>query len=204
MGSFALITATILLAALFLSTAVPDTRGEVIPPPKLSVVLYGETVGGRQVFSRTQLLIPEVPLQLTVTFHNNDTMDHTFTINDVNGTKLINTGLVAPGQNATLNFTVVTMARIVLSNGTSFVPEPSGSGIRFYCVPHGGAGMVGLISLASLPAAVPEKGILLRAYWIGIIGIAVTLVWVGIVYYVIKSSSRHFVDHSEHVRKGLP
>ena len=95
------------------------------------------------------------------------------------------------------------LGRIGLSNGTSFVPEPSGSGIRFYCTVHP-VTMVGLISLASLPAAVPEKGILLRAYWIGIIGIAVTLVWVGIAYYVIKSSSRHFVDHSEHVRKGLP
>jgi hypothetical protein len=64
--------------------------------------------------------------------------------------------------------------------------------------------MVGQIALASLPAPTPEKGILLRAYWIGIIGIAVTLVWVGIAYYVIKSSSGHFKDHSEHVRKGLP
>jgi len=203
MRSFALITATILLVALFLSNTVPNGRAEAIPPPKLSVVLFGETVGGRQVFSRGQLLIPEVPLQLTVTFHNNDTMDHTFTINDVNGTPLINTGLVHAAQNATVNFTVVTMTRIGLSNGTSFVPEPSGSGIRFYCTVHP-VTMVGLISLASLPAAVPEKGILLRAYWIGIIGIAVTLVWVGIAYYVIKSSSRHFVDHSEHVRKGLP
>ncbi|SRR5712691_2170987 len=204
MRSFVLITATILLVALFLSSAVPIVRGETIPPPKLSVVLLGETVAGRQVFSRTQLLIPEVPLQLTITFHNNDTMNHTFTINDVNGTVRINTGPLLPGQNATLNFTVATMTRIVLSNGTSFVPEASGSGIRFYCIPHGGGGMVGQISLASLPAPTPEKGILLRAYWIGIIGIAVTLVWVGIAYYVIKSSSRHFVDHSEHVRKGLP
>jgi len=49
-----------------------------------------------------------------------------------------------------------------------------------------------------------EKGILLRAYWIGIIGIAATLLWVIISYFLIKSSSRHHTDHREHVRKGLP
>jgi hypothetical protein len=64
--------------------------------------------------------------------------------------------------------------------------------------------MQGRIVLASEQAPEAEKGILLRAYWIGIIGIAATLGWVGVSYFVIKSSSRHFTDHREHVRRGLP
>src|SRR2546421_338810 len=39
---------------------------------------------------------------------------------------------------------------------------------------------------------------------IGIIGIAATLAWTGISYFVIKSSSRHQKGHREHIRKGLP
>src|SRR2546430_1386147 len=68
------------------------------------------------------------------------------------------------------------------------------------------AGIAGRIALAGAPAGgqPAEKGILLRAYWIGIIGIAATLLWVIISYFLIKSSSRHHTDHREHVRKGLP
>ena len=90
-------------------------------------------------------------------------------------------------------------------NGTQFTPQPSpAGGILFYCIPHQTAGMVGRIALAGLAPPPVEKGILLRAYWIGLIGIAVTLLWVVISYYIIKSSSRHFKDHAEHVRRGLP
>src|SRR5256885_1736245 len=83
-------------------------------------------------------------------------------------------------------------------------PESSGQGIRWFCIPHRTAGMTGEILLAGLTAPTPEKGILIRAYWIGIIGIAATLAWTIISYFIIKSSSRHFKDHSEHLRKGLP
>ena len=106
--------------------------------------------------------------------------------------------------NAIVQKNVVTMTQILLTNGTRFAPEAGSNGILFFCIPHRGAGMTGQIVLASVPPAAAEKGILLRAYWIGIIGIAVTLAWTGITYFVIKSSSRHFVDHAEHVRKGLP
>jgi len=59
--------------------------------------------------------------------------------------------------------------------------------------------------MAGVSTAQPtEKGILLRAYWIGIIGIAATLLWTIISYFVIKTSSRHFRDHSEHARRGGP
>jgi hypothetical protein len=65
--------------------------------------------------------------------------------------------------------------------------------------------MVGQIRLASVSEGeVVDKGILLRAYWIGMIGIVSMLAWIGISYFIIKTSSRHFSDHREHVRKGLP
>lgn len=203
MRRIALIAATILLGALILPNALPSALGQAVPTPTLSLVVFGETTGGHQVFAPNQILLPQVPIRVLLTFHNNDTMDHSFTMNDVNGTRRINTDLVHPGQNVTLNFTVASMTQIAF-NGTTFIPEASGTGIRFYCVPHEGAGMVGQILLAGAPVPAQEKGILLRAYWIGIIGIAATLGWVGVSYYVIKSSSRHFADHKEHVRKGLP
>jgi hypothetical protein len=50
----------------------------------------------------------------------------------------------------------------------------------------------------------PEIGVFLRAYWIGLIGLAAMLVWTGITYFIIKGSSRHLRDHHDHIRKGLP
>src|SRR5207237_8482210 len=115
-------------------------------------------------------------------------------------------GLGCPGLDAALSCPVVPMTLSAYS-GTQFRPEPAaGGGIVFYCIPHRGTGMVGSIALAGALTAgtPPEKGILLRAYWIGIIGIAATLLWTIISYFLIKSSSRHFRDHREHVRRGLP
>ncbi|HEX9341524.1 MAG TPA: plastocyanin/azurin family copper-binding protein [Thermoplasmata archaeon] len=204
MRTFAIIIATFLIVALAPAAVLSTVRAQAVPTPTLTVFVFGETVGGKQVFAPAQILIPQVPVHLVVTFHNNDTMQHSFTMNDVNGTEKLSTNLVDPGLNVTVEFTVVTMTQILLTNGTRFAPEAGSNGILFFCIPHRGAGMTGQIVLASVPPAAAEKGILLRAYWIGIIGIAVTLAWTGITYFVIKSSSRHFVDHAEHVRKGLP
>ncbi len=204
MRTLALIMSTFLMVAVMAGVALPTAEAQVVPTPTLTVFVFGETVGGKQVFSPSQILIPQVPVHLVVTFHNNDTMQHTFSMSDVNGTLQVNTDYVNPAQNVTVEFTVVTMTQVALNNGTRFTPEAGANGILFYCIPHRGAGMTGQIVLASVAPPAAEKGILLRAYWIGIIGIAITLVWVGVTYFVIKSSSRHFVDHSEHVRKGLP
>ena len=204
MRSFALMVATSLL----LLTAVPILVAPpvlAVPVPRYTLTILGETNGTKQQFSQTLIAVSIVPIDLSITFHNNDTMGHSFTINDVNGTARINTGTLPPGVTKVLNFTVLSMTRIAY-NGTSFAPEvaPQG-GILFYCVPHRGAGMTGRIAMAGVSTAPPaEKGILLRAYWIGIIGIAATLLWTIISYFVIKSSSRHFRDHSEHVRRGGP
>jgi hypothetical protein len=205
MRSFALIVAT----SLVLLAAVPilaSPAAGAVPIPRFALTILGETVATKQQFSQTLIAVSVVPIELSVTFHNNDTMAHSFTIDDVNRTHRVDTGTLGAGQTKVLNFTVLSMTRI-LYNGTTFTPEvaPEG-GILFYCIPHRGAGMTGRIALAGVaaPTQAPEKGILLRAYWIGIIGIAAMLLWTIISYFIIKSSSRHFRDHSEHVRRGGP
>ena len=206
MRSFALIMVACLFVVAAFPAFVPRVSAQAVAPPTFSVTVIGETVGNKQQFARNQILVTEVPIHLIVTFHNNDTMQHSFTIADVNGSVQINTGLVNPGLNVTVNFTVGSMT-LISYNGTQFRPEPAPSGgILFYCIPHRGTGMTGSIALAGAPSTgtTPEKGILLRAYWIGIIGIAAMLLWTIISYFLIKSSSRHFTDHHEHVRKGLP
>lgn len=178
---------------------------------KLSVTLYGETDGGEFVFregssGENRILLPYVPIILNVTFHNNETsvgIVHTFTINDDAGDARIDSGNVDANGTVQLEFIVEALDEIRIGNET-FAPESEGSGILFYCTPHRNAGMIGTIVLATAEEAAGEKGILLRAYWIGIIGIVAMLVWIGITYFVIKSSSPLFTDHREHLRKGLP
>ncbi len=206
MKRFALIIATTLLMAVGTPFLVPVVAAQTTPIPTLSLTIVGETNNSKQVFSKNLILLPELPYNLVITFHNGDpVMAHSFTIADVNGTPQINSLILNPGApNVTLSFTVLSLTRIAY-NGTQFTPQPSpAGGILFYCIPHQTAGMVGRIDLAGLAPPPVEKGILLRAYWIGLIGIAVTLLWVVISYYIIKSSSHHFKDHAEHVRRGLP
>ena len=206
MKRFALIIATTLLMAVGTPFLVPVVAAQTTPIPTLSLTIVGETNNSKQVFSKNLILLPELPYNLVITFHNGDpVMAHSFTIADVNGTPQINSLILNPGApNVTLSFTVLSLTRIAY-NGSQFTPQPSpAGGILFYCIPHQTAGMVGRIALAGLAPPPVEKGILLRAYWIGLIGIAVTLFWVVISYYIIKSSSHHFKDHAEHVRRGLP
>jgi len=218
MFRLAVLVSFVLLSIYLVPTAVTETSSAT-PIPSLIEYIQGETNGTRQQFSVQRILLPQVPINVTIQFHNNDTMDHTFTIDDQNNTVpigkgVISTELVAGGQNATVAFTILSMAPLIQIsyNNTIFAPEKSpNGGILYYCIPHRGTAtlgtsMVGEIVLASIgtTTGTPEKGILIRAYWIGIIGIAATLAWTIISYFIIKSSSGHFKDHHEHVRKGLP
>lgn len=212
MRNFVLLVTALLIAifavppAISVASATP-AGAQVAQGPKLYVTV-GVDQSGATHFLPATIIIPQVNITLNVTFVNNYTvgggMVHTFSIDSTVGPPAkITTGNVAPGQNVSIEFHINTLTNIT-HNGTSFTPESSGQGIRWYCVPHRPAGMIGEILLAGLTAPAPEKGILIRAYWIGIIGIAVTLVWTIISYFIIKSSSGHFKDHHEHVRKGLP
>jgi len=221
MRTIVLLVAVVMTAVCF--TALPASAAVQGPEPNagpgpavpiLYIQVVGESVGGKYVFSPAVIIIPQVPIILNITFFNNQSVSegvqHTFTVNDNKGNLAIDTGLVNPQANASFEFTVNSMTNVTY-NGTGFQPGPPPLGsdngtIQYYCIPHVGLGMKGTIILGSaVPAAgQPEKGMFLRAYWIGIIGIAAMIVWVGISYFVIKSSTPHFKDHKEHVRKGLP
>src|SRR5436309_14988750 len=212
MRNFVLLATAVLVAifmvppAISVASATPAAPG-LAQSPKLYVTV-GVDQGGATRFLPATIIIPQVNITLNITFMNNYTvgggMIHTFSIdNSDNSVREISTGNVNSGQNVSFEFHINSLTNITY-NGTSFTPESSGQGIRWYCIPHRGAGMTGEILLAGLTAPTPEKGILIRAYWIGIIGIAATLAWTIISYFIIKSSSRHFKNHSEHLRKGLP
>ncbi len=215
MRNFVLLVTAVLVAIFMLpptisvASATPAQPGVALAP-KLYVTV-GVDQGGATHFLPGTIIIPQVNITLNITFVNNYTvgggMVHTFSIaNSDNSVIVINnltTGSVAPGANLSFEFHINSLTNITYK-GASFTPESSGQGIRWFCIPHRAAGMTGEILLAGLTAPTPEKGILIRAYWIGIIGIAATLAWTIVSYFIIKSSSPHFKDHSEHLRKGLP
>ncbi len=215
MRNFVLLVTAVLVAifmlppAISVASATPEAPGLALSP-KLYVTV-GVDQGGATHFLPGTIIIPQVNITLNITFVNNYTvgggMVHTFSIaNSDNSVIVINnltTGSVAPGANLSFEFHINSLTNITYK-GASFTPESSGQGIRWFCIPHRAAGMTGEILLAGLTAPTPEKGILIRAYWIGIIGIAATLAWTIVSYFIIKSSSPHFKDHSEHLRKGLP
>ena len=215
MRNFVLLATAVLVAifmvppAISVASATPAAPG-LAQSPKLYVTV-GVDQSGATRFLPATIIIPQVNITLNITFVNNYTvgvgMVHTFSIaNSDDSVIVINnltTGSVAPGVNLSFEFHINSLTNITYK-GVSFTPESSGQGIRWFCIPHRNAGMTGEILLAGLTAPTPEKGILIRAYWIGIIGIAATLAWTIISYFIIKSSSPHFKNHAEHVRKGLP
>src|SRR5438552_2460189 len=140
MKRFALIIATTLLVAVGTPLLVPVVAAQTTPIPTLTLTIIGDTNNSKQVFSKPLILLPEIPLDLVITFHNGDpTMAHSFTIADVNGTPPypINSQILSPGApNVTLSFTVLSLTRIAY-NGTQFTPQPSpAGGILFFCIPH--------------------------------------------------------------------
>jgi len=206
MRSFALIVAVGLVGLFALPLALFPATAAQASATKLSVTV-GVSPTGVLVFEPALILVPQTNITLNVTFRNNFTgatpQVHTFTINNADGEPIVDTGNVAPGSNVSVEFHINTMTNITF-NGTSFTPEAGERGIRFHCVPHRLAGMTGEIALAGLAAPEGEKGVLLRAYWIGLIGIFATIFWIGISYFVIKSSSPRFTDHKDHMKKGFP
>jgi len=214
MRSSVLLVAVVIVTASLLPLFAPDGAAQV-PIPSLSITVLGATVNGAPVFVPPTILIPQVPIRITLTFINNESagsgIPHTFTIRDAEGNIALNTDpsaavFVQPQERRVLNFTVNSMTNVTFGN-LSFQPETVANGsIRYFCIPHELAGMVGWIVLASAaaPTAPLEKGINIRAYWIGIIGLFATAFWIVISYFVIKSSTPRFKDQKEHIRRGLP
>ena len=223
MKPFVMVLAAVIAAAALLGLGAPLSTWTAAPrgpdvevqannttsPAELSLTIIGNTVNGQPRFDIGAIYLPQVPIVLNLTFFNNETLgdgvDHTFTIDDANGNHAINSGLIGPQESALLTFTINSLTNITY-NGTSFTPLNPGNGtVEYFCIPHQALGMVGYILMAGAPvtAAQPQKGIVIRAYWIGIIAFVAMLIWIGIAYFVIKSSSPRFRDSKDHVRRGL-
>ena len=180
------------------------SSARALEPQKLTVKIEaGE--GAQLIFNPATIILPQVPIFLNVTLFNNGTVEHTFTINDNAGTPRISIKVTAHGDRAFAEFEVTSANQIVFGAQPFQAEAASTGGIKFYCVPHKDLGMIGSIVVGgTTTAAAPEIGVFLRAYWIGLIGLAAMLVWTGIAYFIIKSSSRHLRDHHDHIRRGLP
>ena len=177
---------------------------------RLYVTIHATSSGINPVFVRNLIVVGAVPTLVNVTVINDDplAMEHSFSIGTAADPqdKIVDTGTFPAGLTRYVEFIV--WENTIESGGRNETAEAAaGGGIRFYCIPHRVAGMVGRIVIGGLPATAeeaPEKGVFLRAYWIGVLGMAGTLLLIGISYFVIKSSSRHFTDHHEHIRRGGP
>lgn len=195
----------VLALALVVPTALVLSHDvEAVDVPKLSLTVEAGP-GDTLVFDPVQIVLPQVPIILNVTvFNNGTTGPHTFSIRDSGGTMKIDVLVPAQNDRAQVEF-AVNSSNEIYYNGELFQAETQAGGIRFFCVPHEAVGMVGTIVLGGTTTAPSENlGIFLRAYWIGLIGLAAMLVWIGITYYIIKSSSSHFKDNRPHLRRGLP
>ncbi len=176
-------------------------------PPRLELTVEaGE--GSQFVFSPAQILLPSVPIVLNITVINNSTstMAHSFSIRDSAGTTRVSVWVNATGAKAYANFTVDTATQIKFS-GQTFTAEQSAGAIKFFCIPHETVGMVGTIAVGGAGptgGTTQNLGVPVQAYWIGLIGLGVMLLWIGVTYFLVKTSSRHFRDNREHVRRGLP
>lgn len=209
MRTFVLLVAAVIVAVAFIPANIgPAVAASTIP--ELKITILGEQNGTSFQFSPSQILLPQVPIVVNITFINNQSVGsvvrHTFSIdNTASPAKTIVNYDLSAQANVTFDIRVNSMTNITW-NGTTFTPAPGPTGgIKFYCVYHL-PNMVGEMTLAGAPtpAGSEQNGVFLRAYWIGLIGIAAMLVWTGISYFIIKSSSPRFKDHREHVRKGLP
>ncbi|TLZ53248.1 MAG: hypothetical protein E6K18_00755 [Methanobacteriota archaeon] len=214
MRTTAMLAATMAVALLALLAGgfvAPSARADTIPPPKLFVTLE-QGPGGTSVFLPTTITIGQIPTVVNVTVKNVDPtagMQHTFTIRSTAATPptpyIVNTGLLNSGEQAQVEFTVMAPDRLVVGTRNETV-ELDGGLIKFFCIPHESSGMKGHVVLASATTSTetPQMGVFLRAYWIGLLGIAGTMLLVAISYFVIKGSSRHYRDHREHIRRGGP
>jgi len=209
------LTLAVVFLAIPLSAFLPTSSAVDVPPPRLYVTLVATSVGGNPRFTpqtadgQTVIIVPQVPVVVNITLIFDDTFDHTFTIRSTEASdNLISVDLpvsTGRGNSKTVEFTIVKQGQILFGSRNETV-ETVGGRIKFFCIPHEAAGMVGYIAIggAAEAAEPPEKGVFLRAYWIGLLGFAGTLLLVGISYFVIKGSSRHYRDHHEHIRRGGP
>lgn len=210
--------AVLLLALPSFALPTPAAAAD-IPMPRVYWTLVAFDDGGTTTRFQPQnkdretvILVPQVPVVLNITLIYRGKLDHTFTIKSTAANppspNLVNVNLpmsLGTGNSKSVEFTIFAKDRIVFGSRNETV-EKQGARIRFFCQPHESGGMVGYIAFGGATEATesPALGVFLRAYWIGLLGIAATLLLTVISYFVIKGSSRHYRDHHEHIRRGGP
>jgi len=177
----------------------PDTM------PVLYVRLNATTIDDKNVFEPDTIRIPQMPVRIHARIVNTDphNSQHTFTFRE--GTTDHNYWVNETGDSIEVEFDILAAGRIRIG-GAELDVETGKGGTQAFCLPHRGAGMYAyfVVGSAEEPEAVVENGVFLRAYWIGLVGIAATAVLLVAAFFVIKGGSRHYTDHSEHARRGLP
>src|SRR3989442_338199 len=144
MRSHAVLAATMAAALLALVAGgfvAISARADTVPPPKLFVTVF-QTTSGASVFQPNAITIAQIPTVVNVTVKNIDPtagMEHTFTIRSTAASPpsafIVNTGLLAPGQQTQVEFTVVAADRLVVGARNETV-ELEGGHIKFFCIPH--------------------------------------------------------------------
>ena len=178
------------------------------PDPDLMPVVYfrinATEVDGNTAFEPSTLRLPQHPARVHVRVVALVALPHTFSLRTPGG-EVRNYWMNDTGDMVEVTFDVFAPGQIVLG-GVTLTVEQEGGGTRFFCGPHETAGMVGKFVVGAEPVAVKpvENGVFLRAYWIGLVGIFATILLTIVAYWVIKGQSVHHVDHSGHVRRGLP
>jgi len=162
-------------------------------------------------FVPDKIIVGQKNTRLNITVVNVDPTltAHTFSINPKAGRPPI---LEFPlNANDRVQFSLVVLDTTKIEYGGRTIDtaaQEDTKGIEFYCFPHKGDKMVGSIVIGGAATTTAaegrELGVFLRAYWIGVIGILATILLTVISYWIIKGQSRHYRDHTEHVRKGLP
>ncbi len=174
-------------------------------PPRLEMTVEAG-VGDKFIFDPAQIILPFVPIVLNITLVYNGTATqgfHTFSIRDNAATTRIDIRVDAPGDRAYTEFTMASATQVTYG-GQTFTAEAVSGGVKFFCAPHEALGMVGAIIVGGVSGPATENtGMVIRAYWIGLIGLGAMLAWIVITYFLVKTSSRHFRDAKEHIRRGL-
>lgn len=211
-------TLAVALLAVSLTVAVRSARAASLPPPRLFVELQAGAVGANPRFlpvdtnGETDVILGRLPTVVNLTILNEPGVSHTFTIASTAANapspNLINIDLpstLPANTRRSVEFTVWASDKLQIGSRNE-TAETDRGGIKFFCIPHKALGMDGRVLVGGVTQTTeePAKGVFLRAYWIGLLGIAGTMLLVVISYFVIKSGSRHYTDHHEHIRRGGP
>ncbi len=153
-AALAVFLAVAVLAGALAGPLARPARAQDVPPPKLYWTLRATDIDELPVFVGDEIIIPQIPTVLNVTIVNDDPMAgmmHTFTIRSAEASPptpyIVDTGMFGPGEQRTVEFTIVAEDRIV-SGARNETAELDGGLIKFFCVPHEAAGMIGHITVS--------------------------------------------------------